>query len=95
MTFEQKYLAQPLRPDREIIAEMQSDPRFKRFALGGWDYQSRLPAKPGEYCAATYFNRHGMITLTGVDKSWEGALLIFIGEKIPAPETFSTVTATL
>ena len=96
MTLEQQYLAQALRRDQEIIAELQSDPRFERFANGGWDYyQSRQPAEPGEYCAATYLNRHGMITLTGVDKSWEGAMLIFVGENIPKPDAFRTITATL
>lgn len=96
MTLEQQYLAQALRRDQEIITELQADPRFERFAKGGWDYyQSRLPAEPGEYCAATYLSRHGMITLTGVDKSWEGAMLIFVGENVPKPEAFSTVTATL
>ena len=96
MTLEQQYLVQALRRDQEIIAELKSDPRFKRFATGGWDYyQSRQPAEPGEYCAATYLNRHGMITLTGVDQSWEGAMLIFVGEKIPKPDSFRTITATL
>ncbi len=96
MTLEQQYLIQALRRDQELIAELESDPRFKRFATGGWDYyQSRLPAEPGEYCAATYLNRQGMITLTGVDKSWEGAMLIFVGENIPKPEAFRTITATL
>ncbi len=96
MTLEQQYLAQALRRDQEIIAELQSDPRLERFVNGGWDYyQSRQPAEPGEYCAATYLNRHGMITLTGVDKSWEGAMLIFVGENIPKPAAFRTITATL
>lgn len=96
MTLEQQYLAQALRRDQEIIAELHSDPRFERFANGGWDYyQSRQPAAPGEYCAATYLSRHGMITLTGVDQSWDGAMLIFVGEDIPKPDTFRTISATL
>ena len=36
-----------------------------------------------------------MITLTGVDQSWDGAMLIFVGEHIPKPDTFRTITATL
>jgi hypothetical protein len=96
MTLEQQYLLEALRRDQEIIAEPQADPRFERFANGGWDYyQSRQPAAPGEYCAATYLNRDGMITLTGVDQSWGGAMLIFVGEHIPKPETFRTISATL
>jgi hypothetical protein len=96
MTLEQQYLVQALRRDQEIIAELQADPRFERFANGGWDhYQSRQPAAPGEYCAATYLSRHGMITLTGVDQSWDGAMLIFVGEHIPKPDTFQTISVTL
>ncbi len=96
MTSEQQYLLQALRRDQEIIAQMHSDPRFERYANGGWDYyQSRQPAEPGEYCAATYLNRDGMITLTGVDKSWDGAMLIFVGENIPKPASFRSIAATL
>ena len=96
MTLEQQYLIQALRRDQEIIAELQSDPRFERYANGGWDYyQSRQPAGPGEYCAATYLNRDGMITLTGVDKRWDGAMLIFVGENIPKPAALRAVSATL
>lgn len=96
MTLEMQYLLEATRRDQEIIAQIQADPRFERYANGGWDYyQSRLPADPGEYCAATYLNRDGMITLTGVDSSWDGAMLIFVGERIPKPETFREISATL
>ena len=96
MTLEMQYLMEATRRDLEIISQIQADPRFERYANGGWDYyQSRLPADPGEYCAATYLNRDGMITLTGVDSSWEGGMLIFVGENIPKPETFREISATL
>lgn len=96
MTLEIQYLLQATRRDQEIITQIRTDPRFERYANGGWDYyQSRLPAGPGEYCAATYLNRDGMITLTGVDSSWDGGMLIFVGREIPKPATFREISATL
>lgn len=96
LTLEQQYLIEAQRKDREIINALKADPRFERYINGGWDhYQSRLPAKPGEYCAATYLNRDGIITLTGSDKKWDGGMLLFVGAKIPRPEAFREVTATL
>ncbi len=36
-----------------------------------------------------------LITLMGVDRSWNGALLMFTGENIPKPQRFEEVTVTL
>lgn len=96
MLLEMQYMMQATRLAQTIRAEMESDPRYQRWLNGGWDfYQSRQPAGPGEYCAATYLNRDGMITLTGVDSSWNGAMLMFVGENIPKPDRFREITATL
>lgn len=96
LTLEQQYLIQAQQRDQEIMDELRADPRFERYVNGGWDfYQARQPAEPGEYCAATYLSRHGMISLTGHDKSWDGGMLLFVGAKIPRPETLQEVTATL
>lgn len=96
LTLEQQYLQEARQRDQEIMEELRSDPRFERYVEGGWDYyQSRQPADPGEYCAATYLSRHGIITLTGWDESWDGGMLLFVGEQIPKPESLQEVTATL
>ncbi len=96
MTLEMQYLIESTRRELDEVAAVHADPRYQRYANGGWDYyQSRSPAGPGEYCAATYLNRDGMITLTGVGSGWDGALLMFVGEDIPKPDAFREISATL
>ncbi len=96
LTLEQQYLLEARQRDEEIMTELRADPRFERYVNGGWDfYQARQPAEPGEYCAATYLSRHGMISLTGHDKSWDGGMLLLVGAKIPRPTALQEVTATL
>jgi hypothetical protein len=74
----------------------EEDAKYQRWLNGSWDFfQSRDPAGPGEYCSAMFQSRDGMITLSGFDKSWDGALLMFTGEKIPKPRKFKEITATL
>ncbi|MGQ0530651.1 MAG: hypothetical protein ACT4PG_12760 [Panacagrimonas sp.] len=76
--------------------QIEEEARYQRWLKGSWDFfQSRTPAGPGEFCAAMYQSRDGMITLSGFDKSWDGALLMFTGENIPKPRTFREITATL
>jgi hypothetical protein len=96
-------LAQALEEERALEAEqraelarLQADPEFMRHVEGFWEfYQSREAAPPGEYCAATYTNTRGKITLTGVDRSWNGGLLVFFGEGIPSTDAFREITVTL
>jgi hypothetical protein len=96
LTLEQQYLIQAQQRDQEIMDELRADPRFERYINGGWDYyQAREPAEPGEFCTATYLSRHGMISLTGHDQTWDGGMLLLIGAKIPRPEAVEQVTATL
>lgn len=96
LTLEMQYMMQAVERAQTIRAEMESDPRYERWLNGGWDhYRSRQPAGPGEYCAATYLSQDGLITLTGVDSSWDGAMLMFVGTKIPTPAELERVTATL
>jgi len=79
---------------REKQAEEEA--RYQRWINGSWDFfQSREPAGPGEYCTAMYQDRNGIIALSGFDKSWDGALLMFTGEKVPKPRKFKEITATL
>lgn len=78
------------------LNRLRQDPKLMRFVEGYWEfYQSRDSAEPGEYCAATYANMHGLITLSGTDKSWDGGLLTFVGKDIPAPAEFRRIRATL
>lgn len=95
-TPEQQAALEASERDMEIMRQLRADPRFERFVNGGWEYyQSREPAEPGEYCAATYLNRYGIITLTGHDNSWDGGMILFSGVKIPRPATVQQVSATL
>lgn len=67
-----------------------------RWRNGFWEFfQSRAPAEPGEFCAAMFQNADGIITLTGLDDTWDGALLMFTGENVPSPRRFREITATL
>lgn len=92
---QEKYLEERRQNDEELN-RLRNDPVLMRHVNGYWEhYQTRESAKPGEFCAATYANLHGTITLSGVDKSWEGGLLTFIGENVPRPDTFRQITATL
>lgn len=81
---------------RQIARRAERQAAYDRWRAGSWQYfQSRDPAVPGEFCTAMYQNPQGIITLMGVDKSWEGALLMFSGESIPRPRRFEEVTVTL
>lgn len=76
--------------------QIEEEARYQRWRNGSWEFfQSRDPAGPGEYCTAMYQNPDGLIALSGFDKSWDGALLMFTGEKIPKPRKFREITATL
>jgi hypothetical protein len=79
---------------RERNAER--DAEYQRWLEGSWRFfQSREPAEPGEFCAAMFQGPQGMIALSGVDKSWDGALLMFTGDDIPKPRRFGEVTVRL
>jgi hypothetical protein len=79
-----------------VAREAKKEAEYQRWRAGSWQYfQSREPAEPGEFCTAMYQNSHGIITLMGVDRSWDGALLMFTGENIPKPRRFGEVTVTL
>lgn len=96
MTPEMEAALEQQRQDDEIINRLRADPVFMRYYGGFWDhYQARDDAGPGEFCAATYVNLQGSITLTGSDARWEGGLLMFVGKDIPQPEAFREITATL
>ena len=96
MTPELEAAMEQRRQDDETVARLRADPVFMRYWEGFWDhYQARDTAQPGEFCAATYTSLTGSVTLTGVDKSWEGGLLMFVGQDIPQPEEFREITATL
>lgn len=74
----------------------QKAAEFERWQNGFWEFfQSRDPAEPGQFCAAMFQSPGGMITLTGLDDSWDGALLMFTGENVPNPRRFREITATL
>ncbi len=76
--------------------EALENAELERWRNGFWQFfQSRDPADPGEYCAAMFQNPQGMITLTGLDETWDGALLMFTGENVPRPRRFREITATL
>lgn len=96
LTPEQERYLEERRQNDEKLNELRKDPVLMRYVNGHWQhYQARASAQPGEFCAATYTNLHGSITLNGVDKSWEGGLLTFIGKNIPKPNQFREITATL
>lgn len=95
-TPEQQAALEASERDLEIMRRLAEDPDFARYANGWWQfYQAREPAEPGEYCAAAYLSPHGIITLTGHDKSWDGGMILFTGAKIARPAVVQQVSATL
>ncbi|WP_150127572.1 hypothetical protein [Agrobacterium sp. RAC06] len=96
LTPEQEAQLEQRRQDDETVERLRKDPVFMRYWQGYWDhYQARAEAQPGEFCAATYVNLHGSVTLTGADKSWDGGLLMFVGKDIPRPKAFREISASL
>lgn len=76
--------------------QARDNAELDRWRNGYWQFfQSREPAAPGQFCAAMFQNPQGMITLTGLDETWDGALLMFTGENVPSPRRFREITATL
>lgn len=93
---EQERYLEEQRQNDEKLDTLRKDPVLMRHVAGYWThYQARESVRPGEFCAATYTNLDGSITLNGVDGRWEGGLLTFIGKHIPKPAAFSEITATL
>ena len=96
MTPELEAAMEQRRQDDETVNRLRADPVFMRYYDGYWEhYQARDDADPGEFCAATYVNLNGSITLTGSDERWDGGLLMFVGKDIPQPEALREITATL
>lgn len=96
LTPEQERYLEERRQNDNKLNELRKDPVLMRYVNGYWaHYQAKTSAAPGEFCAATYTNLHGSITLSGSDKSWGGGLLTFIGKNIPTPNRFSEISATL
>ncbi|OJF90812.1 hypothetical protein AX760_25575 [Pararhizobium antarcticum] len=96
LTPEQEAQLASERRDDNIVEGLRKDPVLMRYWQGYWDhYQARAAAQPGEFCAATYVNLEGSVTLAGFDKSWDGGLLMFVGRNVPRPSEFREVTATL
>ncbi len=76
--------------------EAQDAAELKKWQDGFWlIFQSRVPAPPGQFCAVMFQDPRGIITVTGLDNSWNGALLMFTGENVPKPRRFREITATL
>lgn len=76
--------------------QIEEEARYQRWRNGYWEFfQARDPAGPGEFCTAMFQSPGGMITLSGFDDSWDGALLMFTGERIPKPRALREVTVTL
>jgi len=96
MTPEMEAAMEARNRDDEIISGLKKDPVFMRYWNGYWvHYKAKENAKPGEFCAATFVNLDGSVTLTGFDKTWEGGFLMFVGKNIPQPKEFRVITATL
>jgi hypothetical protein len=96
LTPEQERYLEERRQNDNKLNELRKDPVLMRYVNGYWEhYQAKSSAAPGEFCAATYTNLHGSITLSAADKGWGGGLLTFIGKNIPTPNRFSEISATL
>ncbi|MDQ3125334.1 MAG: hypothetical protein M3Q74_06970 [Pseudomonadota bacterium] len=80
----------------ELEERAQEAARIERWRNGFWEFfRSNEPADPGEWCAAMFVSSQGMLTLTGADETWDGALLLFAGKDVPKPRRNREVTTTL
>jgi hypothetical protein len=96
LTPEERKQLEARNKDYALIDKVRRDPALRRVVIGYWDsYQTRQSAGPGEFCAASYINLDGVITVSGFDKSWDGGLLIFMGKNIPKPKSLTELTVTL
>lgn len=78
------------------LSALRKDPRYQRYQNGGWDFfQDLTDAAPGEFCAAFYWKKGGMVRISGPGGEYEGGLLTFWGEDIPRPMKVETITVTL
>ncbi|RYG33889.1 MAG: hypothetical protein EOO01_32785 [Chitinophagaceae bacterium] len=60
--------------------------RTKKMEKGFWQFfQGKSGAKPGEYCAAVYWQKDQMITITGPGGDYKGAMLGFIAVEPDGP----------
>ncbi len=82
--------------DSAELAELKKDPLYARYENGGWDfYQDKEDALPGEYCAAFYWKKSGLVRLSGPGTDYEGALLTFWSDDIPKPDSVRKLKVTL
>lgn len=83
---------------QQKLKGLQNDPRYARYENGGWDYfqdQNGRPAAPGEFCAAFYWKKDGMVRLSGPGGSFTGAMMTFWGPDIPKPSGVERIKVTL
>lgn len=77
-------------------AEMMKDPRYARYENGGWDFfQDHAKPAPGEYCAAFYWKKDGLVRVSGPGGDYKGALLTFWSDDIPQPVGVEKIKVTL
>lgn len=82
--------------DAAKLAALKKDPRYGRYENGGWDFfQDHANPRPGEYCAAFYWKKTGLVRLSGPGGDYPGALLTFWGEDIPRPDSVKKIKVTL
>lgn len=89
-------MAAKLDNDPQAAARLDADPRAKRYREGGWDFFQDSPAPvPGEYCAAFWWKRDGLVRISGPGGEHTGALITFWGEGIPRPSAVERIRVTL
>ena len=78
------------------LSALRKDPRYQHYQDGGWDFfQDHSDAAPGEYCAAFYWKKGGMVRISGPGGEYDGGLLTFWGEDIPRPVDVEKIKVTL
>ncbi len=77
-------------------AELMKDPLYTRYENGGWDFfQDHAEPAPGEYCAAFYWKKDGLVRVSGPGGDYKGALLTFWSDDIPQPVGVDKIKVTL
>lgn len=72
-----------------------SDPKYRAYYDGSWDFLQNKNNAPGGSCAALFSKIDGLILLSGPDKNYPGVLLTFWGKDIPRPKQAEKIKVAL
>lgn len=78
------------------LERLRQDPRYQAYQHGAWDFfQDKEGAAPGDYCAALFWRKDGIVRISGPGGDYQGALITFWSQDIPRPAKVEKIKVTL